>query len=139
MPQKEAKARIKINSLLTAAGWRFFDDENGKANIQLEPQVKIKKKQLDDFGEDFEKVVNGFVDFLLLDDKGFPFIVLEAKSESKEPLVGKEQAREYARSLCVRYVILSNGRIHYFWDIEKGNPQIISTIPTYQSLKDSKA
>ena len=33
--QKEAKARIKINILLQNAGWRFFDDENGKANIVL--------------------------------------------------------------------------------------------------------
>ena len=40
MKAKEAKARIKINKLLEAAGWRFFDDENGPANIQLEANVK---------------------------------------------------------------------------------------------------
>ena len=33
---KEAHARIKINKLLEAAGWRFFDNEQGKANIALE-------------------------------------------------------------------------------------------------------
>ena len=38
---KEAKARIKINKLLEEAGWRFFDDENGKANISLETKIKI--------------------------------------------------------------------------------------------------
>jgi len=32
---KEAQARIKINRLLEVAGWRFFDDEAGKANIAL--------------------------------------------------------------------------------------------------------
>jgi len=32
---KEAKARIKINKLLESAGWRFFDNEVGKANILL--------------------------------------------------------------------------------------------------------
>ena len=42
MAAKEAKARIKINKLLEDAGWRFFDDVNGPANIQLEPNVKIK-------------------------------------------------------------------------------------------------
>ena len=36
MGAKEAKARIKINKLLEEAGWRFFDDENGSANIQVE-------------------------------------------------------------------------------------------------------
>ena len=119
MSVKEAKARIKINKLLEAAGWRFFDDENGPANIQVEANVKITKKQFDDFGENFEKVKNGFIDFLLLDEQGKPFIVLEAKSEDKDPLVGKEQARAYAKSNFVKYVILSNGNIHYFWNIYK--------------------
>jgi len=41
MPKtSEARTRIKINRLLEDAGWRFFDDENGPANIQLEPNVK---------------------------------------------------------------------------------------------------
>lgn len=31
--------------------------------------------------------------------------------------MGKEQAREYAKSNFVKYVILSNGNIHYFWNI----------------------
>lgn len=139
MSVKEAKARIKINRLLEAAGWRFFDDENGPANIQVEANVKITKKQFDDFGENFEKVKNGFIDFLLLDEQGKPFIVLEAKSEDKDPLVGKEQARAYAKSNFVKYVILSNGNIHYFWNIYKGNPQIILAFPTYESVRESKA
>ena len=109
MKKKEASARIKINHLLEEAGWRFFDDENGPANIQLEPNVKMSKADLTGLGENFDKVKNGFVDFLLLDDKGKPFIVLEAKAEDKDPLVGKEQAREYAKSLYLKYVILSNG------------------------------
>ena len=57
---KEATARIKINKLLEAAGWRFFADGNGPANIQLEPNVKIKTQDLDAFGEDFEKESSGF-------------------------------------------------------------------------------
>lgn len=55
---KEAKARIKINKLLEQAGWRFFDDENGKANIELENNIKITEKLLNEFGEDFEKTKN---------------------------------------------------------------------------------
>lgn len=43
---KEAKARIKINQLLQDAGWRFFDNENGKANIVLESNTKITQKTL---------------------------------------------------------------------------------------------
>ncbi len=139
MKAKEAKARIKINKLLEDAGWRFFDNEEGPANIQLEANVKITKSQIEDYGENFEKVKNGFVDFLLLDDNGKPFIVLEAKSEDLDPLVGKEQARKYAQSQFVKYVILSNGNLHYFWNIYKGNPQVIVSFPSYESVKESKA
>ncbi len=139
MSAKEAKARVKINKLLEEAGWRFFDEGGKQANIQVEPNVKISKKQVDDMGENFDKVKNGFIDFLLLDDKGHPFIVLEAKSEDKDPLVGKEQAREYAKSLFIKYVILSNGNQHYFWNIYKGNPQIITNFPNYESIKENKA
>lgn len=139
MKKKEASARIKINRLLEEAGWRFFDDENGPANIQLEPNVKMSKADLTGLGENFDKVKNGFADFLLLDDKGKPFIVLEAKAEDKDPLVGKEQAREYAKSLYLKYVILSNGNQHYFWNIYKGNPQLITVFPSYGSIRESKA
>ena len=131
---KEATARIKINKLLESAGWRFFDSEDGAANIRLEASVTLKKPDLEGLGEDFEKTGKGFVDFLLLDGKGFPFIVLEAKSEDKEPLVGKEQARKYARSQNCRFVILSNGNLHYFWDLERGNPYIITTFPSPESV-----
>lgn len=126
---KEAKARILINDLLQRAGWRFFDDETEQANIALEANVKIKKKALDALGTDFEKTSSGFVDYLLLDGRGFPIAVLEAKSEKLDPLLGKEQARRYAHSQNVRFVILSNGNLHYFWDLEQGNPALIKEFP----------
>ena len=54
MPEKEATARIKINKLLEAAGWRFFPEGNQPANICLEPSVTIKPTDLDSLGNDFE-------------------------------------------------------------------------------------
>ena len=56
---KEAKARILINDLLRRSGWRFFDDETDPANIALEAHVKLKKKILEDLGDDFEETANG--------------------------------------------------------------------------------
>jgi len=131
---KEATARIKINKLLEAAGWRFFPQGNAPANIRLEPTVTIKTTDLNALGDNFEKTAKGFVDFLLLDAKGFPLIVLEAKAEDKNPLVGKEQARKYARSQTCRFVILSNGNLHYFWDLERGNPYLITSFPAPDSV-----
>jgi type I restriction enzyme, R subunit len=134
MPDKEATARIKINKLLEAAGWRFFREGDAPANIRLEPSVTIKSADLDALGANFEKSTRGFVDFLLLDAKGFPLLVLEAKAEDKTPLVGKEQARKYARSQNCRFVILSNGNLHYFWDLERGSPYVITSFPTPDSV-----
>ncbi len=131
---KEATARIKINSLLEAAGWRFFPEPGRPANIKLEHTTSLTPDHLDSLGEDFEKTTKGFIDFVLLNEKGFPFIVLEAKSEDKNPLVGKEQARKYARAQNCRFVILSNGNLHYFWDLERGNPYIITAFPTPNSV-----
>ena len=131
---KEAAARIKINKLLEDAGWRFFSEGDSPANIQLEPSVKLKTNDLDALGENFEKASKGFIDFLLLNEKGFPFVVLEAKAEDKNPLVGKEQARKYARSQNCRFVMLSNGNLHYFWDLERGNPYLITSFPTPDSI-----
>lgn len=134
MTAKEATARIKINKLLEEAGWRFFPDANGPANIQLEPAVAIKPSDLEALGENFEKTGRGFIDFLLLDARGFPLLVLEAKAEDKNPLVGKEQARKYARAQNCRFVILSNGNLHYFWDLERGNPCVVTAFPTPDSV-----
>lgn len=131
---KEATARIKINKLLEAAGWRFFPEGNLPANIRLEPNVPIKTTELDDLGQDFEKTSKGFIDFLLLDAKGFPLLVLEAKAEDKSPLIGKEQTRKYAKSQNCRFIILSNGNLHYFWDLERGNPYLITSFPTPDSV-----
>lgn len=135
MAQKEAKARIKINKLLEEAGWRFFDTAEGRANITLEHHTKITSVQLNDLGENFERTKNGFLDFLLLDDRGFPLVVLEAKAEHIHPLSAKEQGRKYAVSQNCRYVLLSNGNLHYLWNLERGNPQPIRTFPTPESFK----
>jgi type I restriction enzyme R subunit len=129
----EATARIRINKLLEAAGWRFFPEGDAPANILLESCVALKACDLEALGDDFEKSGRGFVDFLLLDSKGRPFIVLEAKSEGKNPLAGKEQARKYARSRNCRFVLLSNGNLHYFWDLERGNPAVVTAFPTPES------
>ena len=126
----EAKARIKINKLLEEAGWRFFDDDKGPANILLENHVKISQQELDAWGNDYEKTKNGSLDFLLVDSDNKPYCVLEAKKESLHPLIAKEQARKYAKTVGAQFIILSNGIVHYLWDLKKGNPQTILAFPS---------
>ena len=131
---KEATARIKINKLLEDAGWRFFDDENGPANILLENYVKITQKEIDAWGNDYEKTKSGSLDFLLVDTNNKPYCVLEAKKESLHPLVAKEQARKYANTVGAQFIILSNGIVHYLWDLKKGNPKPIYAFPSPEEI-----
>ena len=119
--------------MLERSGWRFFEEDGSLGNVHLESAVK-GQAELDALGDDFENVGNGFVDYLLVDQLGRPLVVLEAKSSGKHPLAGKEQARSYARRLNCRYVILSNGYLHYFWDLEQGNPSTITKFPEPESV-----
>ncbi|MBS1734853.1 MAG: DEAD/DEAH box helicase family protein [Bacteroidetes bacterium] len=127
---KEARARVRINQLLQNAGWRFFDTDEGPANILLENHIKITQQQIDAWGNDYEEIKSGSLDFLLVDSNNKPCCVLEAKKESLHPLVAKEQARKYANSVGARFIILSNGVVHYLWDLKKGNPVPIYAFPS---------
>lgn len=142
----EAHARIKINQLLTEAGQRFFDNEEGKANILLENHVKLTQNEIDAWGNDQEKTKNGSLDFLLVDSDNKPICVFEAKKESLHPLVAKEQARKYAKTVSARYVILSNGIVHYLQDTTKEkptykfpSPEEIGAIKYWNTDRDSLA
>ncbi len=127
--QKEAKARLKINKLLEEAGWRLVDDGENKANVKVESHTR-----LEDLGDNYEHAKNGYIDYLLLGSDNFPVAVLEAKREEIHPLNAKEQARDYANSVHARYIILSNGNIHYLWDTKEGNPEQIMRFPAQASL-----
>src|SRR6185437_7987263 len=132
--KNEAHARIKINQLLSEAGWLFFDSDKGAANILLEHFVKISEHKIDEWGNDYEKIKGGSLDFLLLDSYGKPVCVLEAKKESLHPLVAKEQARKYANTVGARFIMLSNGIVHYLWDLKKGNPKSIFKFPSPKEI-----
>ncbi len=113
----EANARIIIDQLLRASDWILFGDD-GVVNVYTEMQNQA-----------------GFADYVLKDNSDFPLCIIEAKKELVSPLVGKEQARGYAVSLSCRFVILSNGVSHYFWDIEQGSPTVIDIFPSQEQLE----
>lgn len=133
MSKKEAQARIKINKLLEEAGWRLLDEGTKKANVTLESHIKIEE-----IGDDYENQKDGYIDYLMLGRDGHPIAVLEAKREKIHPLSAKEQARRYANSNHARYIILSNGNVHYLWDTKEGNPEQIMRFPAQKSLEEFK-
>ena len=139
MSKREAQARIRINKMLEDAGWRFFPTTEGKANIICEHRTTRRAMGPSvNLGDDYEKAPDGFVDYLLLNDQDRPIAVVEAKREGIHPLDGKEQARDYAHSLGVRHIFLSNGQVHYYWDLRAGNnPTRISHLLTLDQLGEA--
>ena len=132
----EAQARIAINKLLEDAGWRFLPDKHGRReNIVCEHRVtkKIFAPNVD-LGADFEHAPGGFVDYVLLNTDGRPVAVVEAKKEGIDPLSAKEQARAYAAGLGVSHIFLSNGLLHYYWNLRQGNPVKMSRFLPLEEL-----
>ena len=125
--------------MLEDAGWRFFPTaEGGKANIVCEHRTTRRAMGPSaNLGADFEKAPDGFVDYLLLNDQDRPLAVVEAERESIHPLDGKEQARDYAHSLGVRHIFLSNGQVYYYWDLRAGNPTRISHLLSIDQLGEA--
>jgi type I restriction enzyme R subunit len=135
---KEAQARIRINRLLEQAGWRFFPHDGKPDNIICEHRTAKRVFQpAADLGNDFEKAPDGFVDYLLLNGDRRPVAVVEAKRESINPLDAKEQARTYANSQGVNHIFLSNGLVHYYWDLRHGNPTRISHLLSLEQLGEA--
>jgi type I restriction enzyme R subunit len=124
----EAQARITINRMLEDAGWRFLPDGNGnRENVILEHRLSGRTFSPNaDLGNDFERAPEGFVDYVLLNTDGRAVAVVEAKRESIDPLTAKEQARAYAENLNAGHIFLSNGLVHWYWNLRQGNPVKVS-------------
>lgn len=110
----EADARMVIDKLLEAAGWRITN----KAQVSTE-----------------EPSVDGRADYLLKDSRTRPLAVVEAKRFAVDPYSAKDQARDYAQSLGAPFVILSNSEEHYFWDYADGDARPVMGMPSQADLE----
>ena len=117
MPTNEAGTRTIIDEMLRESGWRLPNSD--APNVRMEQHTGA-----------------GQPDYTLNDSRGFPIGVVEAKNSDIDPLSAKEQARGYATELRVRFVVLSNGTLHFLWDVQTGNPITITKMPTQQSLEN---
>jgi len=111
---QETEVHIIIDRLLREADWAIED----KAQVSTE-----------------EATADGRADYLLKDSRTRPLAVLEAKRFSIDPYSVEGQARAYAESLPVHFVILSNRHDHYFWDYADGDARPILGMPTQAELE----
>ena len=112
--QGEAFSRVLIDQALRESGWDLLD------------HTRVK----------FEQRAGGRADYVLLDKLGRALCVLEAKREDLDPYDAKGQGRRYAENLKAPFVILSNGRIHYLWKLERLNEEDAGRIERLPSFED---
>ena len=111
----EAFSRVLIDRALDASGWDLLDPQ----------QVVFETNN-----------ASGRADYLLKDRLGRVLCVLEAKREDADPYDAKEQARGYAENLRSPFVILSNGRDHWFWNYERADQRDAYRIERMPSVQD---
>ena len=109
----EAFSRILIDKALEFSGWNLLDPK----------QVRFELNG-----------TNGRADYVLNGQRG-PLCVIEAKKDDVDPYDAKEQARGYAENLKAPFIILSNGREHWFWNYTR-NDQDAYRIERLPSLAD---
>ncbi len=115
--QNEAFSRILIDRALEFSKWDLLDPQQ----VEFETHTS-----------------SGRADYLLKDKNGRVLCVLEAKREDVDPYDAKEQGRGYAENLKAPFVILSNGREHWFWNYERKDERDayrIERLPSREELE----
>ena len=130
---KETDARIVIDDWLRQAGWEPSDKS----------QVQTEVKASGGFGgiaypgsasapgalhtSDGDVLPSGRADYVLLDQRGQPLAVVEAKKKAIHPYVAKQQALPYAKQLGAPFIFLTNGELIYFWDYQNDDARIVNS------------
>src|SRR5258707_1117694 len=114
MPNPVALCGVLIDQAHKDSGWYLLDDR--RVSFELDGQ-------------------SGRADYVLRGERG-PLCVLEAKRPDLDPYDAKEQARGYAENLRAPFVILSNGKEHWFWNYERADQRDAFRIERLPSLKD---
>ncbi len=82
----------------------------------------------------------GKADYVLYGDNGVPLAVIEAKKLDIDPLIGKNQAKEYADVLEKKYdvrpiIFFTNGLDYYIWDDLNYPERQVSSIYSKKDLE----
>ena len=116
MLPNEARTRKRlIDPALAKAGWNLQDP----AQVGIEIPVD---------GYDAESW-NGITDYCLYQPNGEVIAVVEAKRQSRDPNVAREQAHYYITEIAKHqsfqpFAFLTNGLDTYFWDEENASPRL---------------
>lgn len=135
-PSKETDARILIDDQLRVAGWNPADKSqvltevkvsNGHFVAEADTQAAVLSTA------DGDAIPTGRADYVLLDQRGRPLAIIEAKKQAIQPYVAKQQALPYAKQIGAPFIFLTNGELIYFWDYQNDDARIVNS---YFSRRD---
>lgn len=125
---KEADARILIDDLLRVAGWNPTDKSQVLTEVRITrdvPHVGDGNFQATVLSTAIADII-GYADYVLLDQRGRPLAVIEAKRTAIHPYVAKQQALPYAKEIGAPFIFLTNGDLIYFWDYQNDDARPIA-------------
>jgi len=127
---KETDARILIDDQLRAAGWNPAD----KSQVLTEVKVSGGRCVSEPGAQatvlttaDGDAILTGRADYVLLDQRGRPLAIIEAKKQAIQPYTAKQQALPYAKQIGAPFIFLTNGELIYFWDYQNDDARIVNS------------
>ncbi len=135
---KETDARILIDDQLRAAGWNPADKSqvltevkvsNGYFVAEADAQAAVLSTA------DGDAIPTGRADYVLLDQRGRPLAIIEAKKQAIQPYVAKQQALPYAKQIGAQFIFLTNGELIYFWDYQNDDARIVNSFFSRRDLE----
>ena len=135
---KEADARILIDDQLRAAGWNPAD----KSQVLTEVKVSNGQVVAEPGAQpavlhtaDGDVIPRGRADYVLLDQRGRPLAIIEAKKQAIQPYTAKQQALPYAKQIGAPFIFLTNGELIYFWDYQNDDARIVNSFFSRRDLE----
>jgi len=139
----EADARIIIDELLRQAGWDPADKSQVHTEVSIhdaawmiaEPPTTYSGTKASSRTPNGDEVPTGRVDYVLMNRRGRPLAIIEAKRTAIEPYAAKQQALPYAKKIGSPFIFLTNGELIYFWDYGNDDARIVNSFFSRRDLE----
>jgi len=138
----EADARIVIDDLLRQAGWDPADKSQVLTEVSIRDTSWVISEPVAPYGykpsrktKDGDEIPTGRADYVLMDRRGRPLAIVEAKRSAIEPYTAKQQALPYAKEIGSPFIFLTNGELIYFWDYGNDDARIVNSFFSRRDLE----
>jgi len=138
----EADARIFIDDLLRQAGWDPADKSQVLTEVSIRDTSWVISEPVAPYGykpslktKDGDERPTGRADDVLMDRRGRPLAIVEAKRSAIEPYTAKQQALPYAKKIGSPFIFLTNGELIYFWDYGNDDARIVNSFFSRRDLE----